>query len=463
MSLHLYNSLTRQKELFEPANKEKVGMYVCGPTVYDLAHIGNARPIIVFDVLYRILVRLYGFSNVQYVRNITDIDDKINHVAIEKGISIDDVTQPTIIAFHQDIKELNALPPTVEPRATEHIPEIIALIKQLIERGHAYEAEGHVIFSVESDPNYGSLSGQNLSQILEGARVEVATYKRSPADFILWKPSDKKLPGWNSPWGRGRPGWHIECSAMSRKHIGNCLDIHGGGLDLIFPHHENEIAQSECSHPEHKFVRYWVHNGYLTVNGEKMSKSLGNFVTIRQALTDSPGEAIRLFMLGSHYRAPIDWNQRQLDQAKSSIDRLYTSLRHAEDVEVISSQKKPSERIISALEDDLNTPAALAELYRLASELNKAGTIENRSRLKGLLISSAQLLGLLENNVNSWFLSTMSKVELPAKDIEKMIQKRAKAREERNFTESDSIRNFLEEKGVILEDSITGTKWRRNR
>tara|TARA_B100000676_G_C18057789_1_gene835643 strand:- start:955 stop:2358 length:1404 start_codon:yes stop_codon:yes gene_type:complete len=463
LTLNLYNTLTRKKEPFEPLRKGKVGMYVCGPTVYDLAHIGNARPIIVFDVLYRILIRSYGIENVQYVRNITDIDDKINNAALEKGISIDKITEPTIEAFHQDISELNALPPTIEPRATDNVSEMIQLIQELIKRNHAYEVNGHVIFDVQSDPKYGSLSGQNLEQILSGVRVEVASYKRSPADFVLWKPSDKNLPGWDSPWGRGRPGWHIECSAMSRKHIGDCIDIHGGGLDLIFPHHENERAQSECSFPESRFVRYWIHNGYLTVNGEKMSKSLGNFVTIRDALCNLPGEAVRLFILGSHYRAPIDWNERQLDQARSSINRLYTSLRNVKDLNVHESYQIPSDIVIDALEDDLNTPAALTEIYRLASLLNKESSCDKLERLKGALISSAQLLGLLDQDINSWFLDSKETKNISTDEIDTLILKRNKARKDRDFEEADHIRGILDEKGIILEDGEHGTKWRWKR
>ena len=305
MTLTLHNTLTRRREPLEPVRPGHVGMYVCGPTVYDLAHIGNARPIVVFDVLYRVLKRLY--PQVTYVRNITDIDDKINEASRKSGEPIESITARTTKAFHEDIAALGALPPDVEPRATAYVPQMIALIEALIEAGNAYEAEGHVLFHVPSAPRYGALSGRNRDEMIAGARVEVAPYKRDPADFVLWKPSDETLPGWESSWGRGRPGWHIECSAMSRAYLGETLDIHGGGMDLIFPHHENEIAQSECACPGAPFARHWVHNGVLTVEGEKMSKSLGNFVTIRDALAETPGEVIRLVLLSTHYRHPLDW------------------------------------------------------------------------------------------------------------------------------------------------------------
>ena len=309
MALTLHNTLTRRREPLEPVRPGHVGMYVCGPTVYDLAHIGNARPIVVFDVLYRVLKRRY--PQVTYVRNITDIDDKINEASRTGGEPIESITARTTRAFHEDIAALGALPPDVEPRATAHVPQMIVLIEALIAAGNAYKADGHVLFHVPSAPRYGALSGRNRDEMIAGARVEVAPYKRDPADFVLWKPSDETLPGWESPWGRGRPGWHIECSAMSRAYLGETLDIHGGGMDLIFPHHENEIAQSECACPGAPFAGHWVHNGVLTVEGEKMSKSLGNFITIREALAETPGEVIRLVLLSTHYRHPLDWSGRR--------------------------------------------------------------------------------------------------------------------------------------------------------
>ena len=322
MTLTLHNTLTRRREPLEPVRPGHVGMYVCGPTVYDLAHIGNARPIVVFDVLYRVLKRLY--PTVTYVRNITDIDDKINEASRKSGEPIESITARTTKAFHEDIAALGALPPDVEPRATSYVPQMIALIEALIEAGNAYEAEGHVLFHVPSAPRYGALSGRNRDEMIAGARVEVAPYKRDPADFVLWKPSDETLPGWESSWGRGRPGWHIECSAMSRAYLGETLDIHGGGMDLIFPHHENEIAQSECACPGAPFARHWVHNGVLTVEGEKMSKSLGNFVTIRDALAETPGEVIRLALLSTHYRHPLDWTADGLEKARAQRGQAFT-------------------------------------------------------------------------------------------------------------------------------------------
>ncbi len=462
MGLSLYNTLSRRKEEFHPVNPERVGMYVCGPTVYDLAHIGNARPVLVFDVIFRNLCRIYGEENVIYVRNITDIDDKINNAAIKSGVSIDSITSKTIDAFHSDIAELNALPPTIEPLATDHIPEMIKMIVDLVDGGFAYKANNHVLFDVNSNSNYGRLSGRTLDEMISGARVEVAPYKRNPADFILWKPSNPDLPGWDSPWGRGRPGWHIECSAMSRKHIGLTLDIHGGGLDLIFPHHENEIAQSECSCVGHKFVNYWVHNGYLTVDGDKMSKSLGNFVTIRDALKKFPGEVIRLFMLSSHYRSPIDWNESNLYQARNKIDRLYKALRAAQDIDVKEEHKFPSSGVISALEDDINTPAALNEIYGISSELNKVKDDLTRSQLKGSLLASCYLLGILNRDVESWFHELDADDGLSVHEIDKLIDDRAFARDKKNFAEADRIRLLLEKKGIILEDSAEGTSWRRD-
>ena len=393
MTLTLHNTLTRRREPLEPVRPGHVGMYVCGPTVYDLAHIGNARPIVVFDVLYRVLKRLY--PSVTYVRNITDIDDKINEASRKSGEPIESITARTTKAFHEDIAALGALPPDVEPRATAHVPQMIALIEALIAAGHAYEAEGHVLFHVPSAPRYGALSGRNRDEMIAGARVEVAPYKRDPADFVLWKPSDETLPGWESAWGRGRPGWHIECSAMSRAYLGETLDIHGGGMDLIFPHHENEIAQSECACPGAPFARHWVHNGVLTVEGEKMSKSLGNFVTIRDALTETPGEVIRLALLSTHYRHPLDWTADGIEKARLSTDKFYNALRKA-GVEDGAADDSVDPEVEAALCDDLNTPKALAVLHRLAGDLNRAGGEPAKARACAALRGSGALLGLLQ-------------------------------------------------------------------
>ncbi|RMF02459.1 MAG: cysteine--tRNA ligase, partial [Alphaproteobacteria bacterium] len=362
MTLKLYNTLTRRKEVFEPLDPANIRMYVCGPTVYDFAHIGNARPIIVFDLLYRLLRHLYGPEHVTYARNITDVDDKINARAAEEGVSIGEVTARTIAQFHADIAELNVLEPTVEPRATEHIEQMKALIETLIEKGHAYVAEDHVLFHVPSMPGYGALSRRSPEEMEAGARVEVAPYKKHPMDFVLWKPSREGEPAWESPAGiktPGRPGWHIECSAMSQEHLGEIFDIHGGGVDLVFPHHENEIAQSTCAHGTPVMARFWMHNGYLQVEGEKMSKSLGNFITIHDLLQQWPGEAIRLAMLTTHYRQPLNWTEAGVREAKRTLDHWY------ELTAAVEPAESPSEQVIEALCDDLNTPRALAALHEL--------------------------------------------------------------------------------------------------
>ncbi|MDP6589651.1 MAG: cysteine--tRNA ligase [Alphaproteobacteria bacterium] len=461
MALSLYNTRTRKKELFEPLDAARVGMYVCGPTVYDLAHIGNARPIVVFDLLYRLLRDIYGADHVTYVRNITDVDDKINAAALESGEPISDITARTTKAFHDDIAELNVLAPDVEPRATDHIAEMIEMIETLVASEHAYEAEGHVLFHVPSDQGYGKLSHREREDMVAGARVEVAPYKRDPADFVLWKPSQDDLPGWDSPWGRGRPGWHIECSAMSRKHLGVTVDIHGGGADLIFPHHENEVAQSECSRPGHDFVRHWVHNGFLSVEGEKMSKSLGNFITIRQALEGAPGEVLRLMMLSTHYRKPLDWTEEGVQQARTRLDRLYRVLQKANlpalDQEIAISPK--GNDFYDALLDDLNTPLALSALERLADDVSKMSAVEMQIHGIGLRLA-ANLLGLLQQDPEAWFKG--GEAESDVGDIEAQIALRLEARKAKDFAAADNIRDALAENGIILEDRPDGsTDWRR--
>ena len=458
MTLTLHNTLTKRREPLEPVRPGHVGMYVCGPTVYDLAHIGNARPVVVFDVLYRVLKRLY--PSVTYVRNITDIDDKINEASRQSGEPIESITARTTKAFHEDIAALGALPPDVEPRATAHLSEMIALIEALIAAGHAYEAQGHVLFHVPSAPDYGALSGRNRDEMIAGARVEVAPYKRDPADFVLWKPSDETLPGWESPWGRGRPGWHIECSAMSRAYLGQTLDIHGGGMDLIFPHHENEIAQSECACPGPAFARHWVHNGVLTVDGEKMSKSLGNFITIRDALAETPGEVIRLVLLGTHYRHPLDWTADGLAQARASLDRLYTALRNA-GVKDGADDDSVDPEVEAALCDDLNTPKALAVLHRLAGDLNRAGDAAAKARACAALRGSGALLGLLQADPEAWFRGDVQEGGMSDAEIETLIAARAAARAQRDFAEADRIRDAMAAEGITLEDTAEGTLWRR--
>src|SRR6266446_10856299 len=396
MPLTLYNTLTRRKEPFEPLDPERVRLYVCGPTVYDRAHIGNGRAIVVFDVLYRLLRDIYGRQHVHYVRNITDIEDKINAAARKNGEPIAALTARTTAAFHEDMAALGALPPDIEPRATDYIPQMIAMIERLIASGHAYAAEGHVLFSIASDPHYGQLSGRSRDDMIAGARVEVAPYKRDPADFVLWKPSDADLPGWDSPWGRGRPGWHIECSAMSETHLGETLDIHGGGLDLIFPHHENEIAQSTCAHRGAPLARYWLHNGFLTAAaGEKMSKSLGNFVTVHELVEEWPGEAIRLALLGGHYREPLEFSHERVAQAKQTLDRFYLGLREIAHAGTAANGAGDSGAVLDALRDDLNTPLALARMHEHLRDLNVnlgEGRTAEAARHAGSLVAAGALL-----------------------------------------------------------------------
>ena len=458
MTLTLHNTLTRKREPLQPVRPGHVGMYVCGPTVYDFAHIGNARPIVVFDVLYRLLKRLY--PSVTYVRNITDVDDKINEASRQSGEPIEAITARTTRAFHEDIAALGALPPDVEPRATAHIAEMIALIEALIAAGNAYEAEGHVLFHVPSAPRYGALSGRDRDEMIAGARVDVAPYKRDPADFVLWKPSDETLPGWESPWGRGRPGWHIECSAMSRAYLGETLDIHGGGIDLVFPHHENEIAQSECACPGAPFARHWVHNGWLTVEGEKMSKSLGNFITIRDALAGTPGEVIRLVLLSTHYRHPMDWSADGIAQARANLDRLYIALRNAGGASDADGDAVDPE-VEAALCDDLNTPRALAALHRLAGALNRSGDAAGQAQAAAALRGSGALLGLLQADPEAWFRGDAQEGGMSDGEIEALIAARTAARAERDFAEADRIRDAMAAEGIALEDTAEGTLWRR--
>ncbi len=456
MPLVLHNTLTRRKEVFEPLDPKNIRMYVCGPTVYDFAHIGNARPVIVFDVLYRLLRHIYGAAHVRYVRNITDIDDKINAAAKANGEDIRALTERTAAIFHEDGAALGALPPDIEPRATEHVAQMIDMIARLIASGHAYAADGHVLFAVASMRDYGRLSGRSRDEMIAGARVEVAPYKRDPADFVLWKPSPDDLPGWASPWGRGRPGWHIECSAMSEAHLGETFDIHGGGLDIIFPHHENEVAQSVSAHHGKPFVRYWVHNALLLVNGEKMSKSLGNFRTIRDVLAQAPGEAARYAMLMSHYRDPLDWTDERLAEAKHVLDRFYRALRQVRNV--APSATTLPERVRAALEDDLNTPLALAAMHDLLADLNKTTGRADQARLKGELLASGAALGLLQRDPEAWLKGD----DREAAEIEALIARRNAARKARNFAEADRIRAELAVKGIVLEDRPDGkTDWRR--
>ena len=454
-TLRIFDTLTREKQVFEPIDPDHVRLYVCGPTVYDYAHVGNARPVVVFDTLVRVLRHIY--PKVTYVRNVTDVDDKINARAKESGEPISEITKRTHQAYLDDMGALNAAKPDIEPRATEHIAEMIAMCESLIEQGFAYAAEGHVLFSVEKFDDYGKLSRRDRKEMIAGARVEVAPYKKDPADFVLWKPSSDDIPGWDSPWGRGRPGWHIECSAMSTRYLGENFDIHGGGSDLVFPHHENELAQSCCANKGSSYAKYWMHNGHLMVEGEKMSKSLGNFVTVHDLLENWPGEAIRLAMMGTHYHQPINWTEDNLRQAKEALDRFYTALRQSSDV---TPENMPVPRaVLDALCDDLNTPLAIAEFHNLVTRFNKAETKFERAEAKGEILAAAKLLGILEGDPEAWFTGSADADE--AAEIDGLIAQRADAKKNKDFATADKIRDDLLARGIILEDFKEGTSWKR--
>jgi cysteinyl-tRNA synthetase len=451
--LRLHNSLSRTKEDFVPLDPSHVRMYVCGPTVYDLAHVGNARPVVVFDVLARLLRALY--PRVTYVRNITDVDDKINARAAQSGEAISAITARTTADFHADMAAIGALSPDVEPRATDHIAEMIAIIERLIGSGHAYAADGHVLFAVPQFPAYGQLSGRSPEDLLAGARVEVASYKRDPGDFVLWKPSSPDLPGWSSPWGRGRPGWHIECSAMSWKYLGESFDIHGGGTDLLFPHHENELAQSVCGFPGSRFARYWVHNEMLNINGTKMSKSLGNFFTVRDVLARQPGEAIRMLLLRGHYASTLEFSEPLLAECKRDLDRWYRALERNTAPSGAAPPAMPEtampEAVMAALCDDLNTPMAFAAMHGLAD----AAMAGDAAAAAGLRAAGA-LLGLLQTDNAVWFRGGDDAAEIDA-----LVQARLDARKARDFARADAIRAELVARGIALEDGAGGTIWRR--
>jgi len=451
-TLQLHNTLTRRKEPFAPLEAGHVRMYVCGPTVYQRIHIGNARPLVVFDVLFRLLRRM--FPRVTYVRNITDVDDKIIAQARRDGEPIDALTERTIAAFHEDARALCCLEPTHEPRATRHIDDMIRLVERLIARGCAYAAEGHVLFHVPAMPAYGRLSGRSREDQIAGARVEVAPYKRDPADFVLWKPSAADEPGWDSPWGRGRPGWHIECSAMAEHYLGVPFDIHGGGLDLVFPHHENEIAQTCCAHGLDTMARFWLHNGFVTMAEEKMSKSLGNILTVAEARERAPGEAVRFWILTAHYRAPLDFTEDALRRAKRILDRFYLALE-----KVPAAKGEPDDALLEALADDLNTPRALAVLHDLLNRLNRAEEEAERRQLAGRLRASAALLGLLGQDPAAWLRG--GEGGLDAARIEALLAERAAARKARDFATADRIRDELARAGIVIEDTPQGTIWRR--
>ena len=459
MEIRLHNTLTRRQEEFRPIDPRNVRMYVCGPTVYERAHIGNARPVVVFDTLYRLLRHAYGASHVTYVRNITDVEDKIIAAAAENGETIATLTERTTAAYHADMAALNALAPDHEPRATAYVGEMVAMIATLVDRGHAYLAEGHVLFDVPSMPDYGQLSKRSLDDMIAGARVEVAPYKKSPADFVLWKPSNPEQPGWDSPWGRGRPGWHIECSAMAEAQFGITFDIHGGGIDLIFPHHENEIAQSVSAHAGAPLARVWMHNGFVQVNGEKMSKSLGNFLTVRELLDEGyKGEAMRLALLAAHYTQPLDFTREGLREATSQLDRFYLALKRAGEGPI--STEVPPNGVLAALADDLNTSLALSHLHEAATRLNRATDPAEMAKAKAELLAGGALLGLLQQRPVEW-LQGEARTGLDAAAIEAQIEERLAARKAKDFAKADRIRDELAARGIVLEDGPKGTSWRR--
>jgi cysteinyl-tRNA synthetase len=454
MSLHLYNTLSRRLEPFVPLDPACPTMYVCGPTVYNYVHIGNARPYVVFGVLAALLRRRYG--GLRYARNITDVDDKINAAARQLGAPITAITDKYAAAYRQDMATLGVAAPDVEPEATAHIAQIIAMIERLIASGHAYEAEHHVLFSVASFAGYGKLSRRDPDDMLAGARVEVAPYKRDAGDFVLWKPSTEDLPGWDSPWGRGRPGWHIECSAMAEAHLGETIDIHAGGVDLQFPHHENEIAQSECAHGGKPFARYWLHNGMLNFGGAKMSKSVGNIEKIHDLVQAHPPEALRYALLSAHYRQPLEWSPALIEQSVRTLDRLYGTLRDLADVE---AEPAIPAAIDAALDDDLNTPQALAEISRIAGDARKAGSDADRKSLKSALLGAGMALGLLQQSPADWFGRGSSSDDDIR--IQALIDERAIAKKTRDFARSDAIRDQLARDGVLLEDTPQGVRWKR--
>ncbi len=457
MTLRLHNNLTRQLEPFTPLDPACPTLYVCGPTVYNYVHIGNARGPVVFGVLADLLRRRFG--GLRYARNITDVDDKINTAAREQGVPISTITDRFAAAYREDMAALGVVPPDIEPEVTAHMPQIITMIEQLIANGHAYAAEGHVLFAVASFDGYGKLSRRDPEEMLAGARVDVAPYKRDPGDFVLWKPSSDDLPGWESPWGRGRPGWHIECSAMAAAHLGDTIDIHAGGVDLQFPHHENEIAQSECAHGGRTFARFWLHNGMLNFGGAKMSKSLGNIERVHDLVRQHPPEALRLALLSAHYRQPLDWSDGLIEQSVRTLDRLYGTLRELASIE--ASAVIPAS-VEATLDDDLNTPQALAEVARIAADARRATDPAEQARLKGELLGAGLALGLLQADPAQWF-GTAAGDDGDDARIQGLIDERAAAKKARDFARSDAIRDQLAAEGIVLEDTPQGVRWSRKR
>ena len=457
MSIKLFNTLTKSKETFTPLDPQRVTMYVCGPTVYSYAHIGNARPAVVFDVLVRLLRK--EFANVVYARNLTDVDDKINTAAQQEGVEISVITERYTEIYHQDMATLNVQMPDIEPKATEHIDQIIKMIEKLIATGFAYEADNHVLFNVPAYKEYGGLSGRNREDMIAGARVEVEDYKKDPADFVLWKPSTPDQPAWSSPWGKGRPGWHIECSAMIEKHLGTTIDIHGGGQDLIFPHHENEIAQGTCAHDGKQYCRYWVHNGFVNVDHEKMSKSIGNVLLVHDLLKHAPGEAVRYALLSTHYRSPLDWTDGLLASSKKSMDRLYRALDELNEVQAIKPDTELTEKFYAALKEDLNTPLAFSELHAIAKSANTATSLESKGQLKAALLECATQLGLLQVSPQDWFGANDDDAE--SSEIDELVAQRNQARINKDYALADQIRDQLLARGIEILDRAEGTTWRK--
>ncbi|WP_273146261.1 cysteine--tRNA ligase [Oceanicaulis alexandrii] len=456
--LRLYDTAARKKRDFVPINPERVTMYVCGPTVYSEAHIGNFRPPVAFDVLFRLLRHIYGADRVVYARNITDVDDKINKAAADAGVDISVITDKYAAIYREDSAALAILPPSLEPAATAHMPQMIAMIEKLMADGFAYAAEGHVLFSVSAYDDYGKLSGRDLEDMIAGARVEVAPYKRDPADFVLWKPSKTGEPEWDAPFGAGRPGWHLECSAMIEATLGETIDIHGGGGDLVFPHHENEVAQSVCAHGGAALANYWLHNGFLSMASEKMSKSLGNVIKPNDLLQAGvKGETIRYALMTGHYRAPLDWNAKLLEVTQRSLDRLYGVLRRLKDVE--AAEVDVPAAVLEALLDDLNTPKALAALFEIAGRANKAESEQEQAQAKGELLAAGRLLGLFEADPDAWFgLDTVD--EALRAEIDQLLAERLEARQAKDFAKADSIREILTSKNVQVDDGPEGATWR---
>jgi len=445
-NLQLTNSLSRKKEIFKPINSKKISLYACGPTVYDNPHVGNARSLVVFDVLFRVLREIYG-PNVNYVRNITDVDDKIIETSKKKNKDINEITKEITKVFHENCKSLNCLKPTVEPKATEHIKEMIEMSSSLITKGFAYENKGHVYFSINSFKNYGKLSNKNLEELKAGSRIEISDLKKNPMDFVLWKPSEDNDPGWDSPWGRGRPGWHLECSVMSEKYLGKSFDIHGGGLDLIFPHHENEIAQSCSNNSTESFANYWVHNGFVTFNKEKMSKSLGNVITISDAVKQHSGQVVRLALLSAHYSQPLDWNDELLQNQKSTIDKWYKLYEETKNENILD--------ISETLLDDLNTPGFIAKIHEL---YNTASNGDKKS--KSLFNNACKLIGLFNISKEEWENRKKSNIKVSEDYILKKIAERAKAKKEKKFAFADQIRKDLLDQGIVIEDQQDKTIWK---